>query len=301
MHQPRAATDTGRSTPGAIRANREKGIADVTMTETAHRPDPAADGSAAISVQGLTKTYRTKDQGDVEALAQLDIDLAEGSFVALVGPSGCGKSTLLKILAGIQPPSSGTARIHGHGIGEVRGDVGVVMQSPVLFPWRSILQNVLLPVDVLGLNRREMKLRAMEMLQLVELEGFERRYPRELSGGMQQRAAIARALVTDPKLLLMDEPFGALDAMTREHMNVELQRIWMEKRKTVLLITHSIPEAVFLADRVLVMSPRPGRIIRDIAIDLPRPRPMSVMGSAEFGRHVAEIREIFSAEGGLDA
>mgnify|MGYP000020283008 CR=1 FL=1 len=279
----------------------QKSEVPITMQSASTRPQPEPSTASAISIRGITKTYATKDQGDVVALERLDLEFAEGSFVALVGPSGCGKSTLLKILAGIQGPSSGVAHIHGHAVGEVRGDVGVVMQSPVLFPWRSILQNVLLPADVLRLDRRTLTARAMETLKLVELEGFERRYPRELSGGMQQRAAIARALVTDPKLLLMDEPFGALDAMTREHMNVELQRIWMEKRKTVLLITHSIPEAVFLADRVLVMSPRPGRIIRDIAIDLPRPRPMSVMNSAEFGRHVAEIRDIFSAEGGLDA
>lgn len=259
------------------------------------QPEPIA-----ISIRNVSKTYRTKDQGDVFALDSLDLEFAEGSFVALVGPSGCGKSTLLKILAGIQMQSSGEALIHGHQIGEVRGDVGVVLQSPVLFPWRSILQNVMLPVNVLGLDRNLYRQKAMEMLQLVELDGFERRYPRELSGGMQQRAAIARALVTDPRLLLMDEPFGALDAMTREHMNVELQRIWLEKKKTVLLITHSIPEAVFLADRVLVMSPRPGRIIEDIPIDLPRPRPMSIMSDADFGQYVAQIRKIFQAEGGID-
>lgn len=255
----------------------------------------------AISIRNVSMTYRTKDQGDVFALDALDLEFAEGDFVALVGPSGCGKSTLLKILAGIHQQTTGEARIHGHAIGEQRGDVGVVLQSPVLFPWRSILKNVILPVSVLGLDSSVYRAKAMEMLKLVQLEGFERRYPRELSGGMQQRAAIARALVTDPKLLLMDEPFGALDAMTRELMNFELQRIWLEKRKTVLLITHSIPEAVFLADRVLVMSPRPGRIIEDITIDLPRPRPMSIMGGAEFGRYVAQIRNFFHAEGGLDA
>lgn len=261
---------------------------------------PITTAQDAIALRGLSKTYRTRDQGDVFALQPMTLDFAAGSFVALVGPSGCGKSTLLTILAGIQKPSSGDALIHGHPVGAVRGDVGVVMQSPVLFPWRSVLQNVMLPVNVLRLDAARYRPVAMNMLKLVELEGFERRYPRELSGGMQQRAAIARSLVTDPKLLLMDEPFGALDAMTREHMNVELQRIWMEKRKTVLLITHSIPEAVFLADRVLVMSPRPGRIIEDITVDLPRPRQMSLMGGAEFGRYVAQIREIFKAQGGVD-
>ncbi|MCC6304228.1 MAG: ABC transporter ATP-binding protein [Rhodobacteraceae bacterium] len=263
------------------------------------RPDrPAAP--AAISIRAVSKTYRTRDHGDVAALAATTVELGDGSFVALVGPSGCGKSTLLKILAGIQPQSEGEVLIHGRRAGEARGDVGVVLQSPVLFPWRSILQNVMLPVAILGLDRARYREEAMAMLGLVELQGFEGRYPRELSGGMQQRAAIARALVTDPRLLLMDEPFGALDAMTREHMNVELQRIWLEKRKTVLLITHSIPEAVFLADRVLVMSPRPGRILEDIAIDLPRPRAMSVMGGPEFGRHVTRIRDFFLTEGGID-
>lgn len=263
-------------------------------------PMPTESAPAAISISNVSKTYHTDDQGDVVALDAMNMEFAEGSFVTVVGPSGCGKSTLLKILAGIQPQSTGEALIHGHKIGEERGDVGVVLQSPVLFPWRSILQNVMLPVDVLGRDRKQYKAKAMEVLKLVQLEGFEHRYPRELSGGMQQRAAIARALVADPKLLLMDEPFGALDAMTREQMNVELQRIWLEKKKTVLLITHSIPEAVFLADRVLVMSPRPGRIIDDIAIDLPRPRNLSLMGREGFDQYVSRIRGIFQTEGSID-
>ena len=270
------------------------------FSDGAGQPPAAQTAPPAISLRNLSKTYRSPNQGEVFALEHTNLDFAEGSFVALVGPSGCGKSTLLKILAGIQSQSTGEALIHGRRIGEVRGDVGVVLQSPVLFPWRSILQNVMLPVDVQGLDRARHRQTAIELLKLVELEGFEKRYPRELSGGMQQRAAIARALVTDPRLLLLDEPFSALDAMTREHMNVELQRIWLEKRKSMLLITHSIPEAVFLADRVLVMSPRPGRIIEDIAIDLPRPRPKSVMNGPEFGRYVAQIREIFQAPGGID-
>lgn len=268
--------------------------------QQAKKPLPSPQEPAAISVRNISKTYHTIDQGDICALDALTLEFVEGSFVALVGPSGCGKSTLLKILAGIQPQTTGDALIHGHKIGEQRGDVGVVLQSPVLFPWRSILQNVMLPVNVLRRDRNLYRTKAMEMLKLVQLEGFEDRYPRELSGGMQQRAAIARALVTDPKLLLMDEPFGALDAMTREQMNVELQRIWLEKKKTVLLITHSIPEAVFLADRVLIMSPRPGRIIEDIAIDLPRPRSMRMVGGADFGRYISQIRDIFQAEGGID-
>ena len=176
----------------------------------------------------------------------------------MVGPSGCGKTTLLKILAGLMPPSRGDARLRGTPITGPRQDIGVVFQSPVLFPWRTVLDNVLLPIDVQGLPRERHRRAALDLLALVGLEGFERRYPWELSGGMQQRVALTRALVHDPAMLLMDEPFGALDAMTREQMNVELQRIWLERKKTVVFITHSIPEAVFLGDRVLVMSPRAG-------------------------------------------
>ena len=181
-----------------------------------------------------------------------------------------------------------------------RNDVGIVFQSPVLFPWRNVLDNVLLPAQVLGLDLRRHREVARELLDLVGLKDFESRYPWELSGGMQQRVAIARSLIHDPSLLLMDEPFGALDAMTREHMNVELQRIWMERRKTVLLITHSIPEAVYLADRVLVMSPRPGRFIDDIVVDLPRPRSLETMASPEFGACVTRIRALFNLRGGVD-
>ncbi|MGV3651999.1 MAG: ABC transporter ATP-binding protein [Devosia sp.] len=259
-----------------------------------------ASGASAISIKGLLKRYKVAGREDILALDRTDIELAEGEFVALVGPSGCGKSTLLKILAGIQPPTEGVALIKGERLTGPRPDVGVVLQSPVLFPWRTILKNVMLPVDVLRLDKRRYRSVALDLLKLVQLEGFEGRYPRELSGGMQQRVAIARSLINDPSLLLMDEPFGALDAMTRERMNAELQRIWMERRKTVLLITHSIPEAVFLADRVLVMSPRPGRIIEDIRVDLERPRPMSIMGSADFARYVGHLRGLLHAEGGID-
>jgi NitT/TauT family transport system ATP-binding protein len=237
----------------------------------------------------------------VRALEAVTFSVSEGEFVAVVGPSGCGKSTLLKILAGLLPTSSGEARLRGTPIAGPRRDIGVVFQSPVLFPWRSVLDNVLLPVDVQGLGRDRYEKVAMDLLALVGLTGFEHRYPWELSGGMQQRVAITRALVHDPAMLLMDEPFGALDAMTREHMNLELQRIWLEKRKTVLFITHSIPEAVFLGDRVLVMTPRPGRILEDVRVDLPRPRHLEVMNTPEFGRHARAIRARFAVRGGLDA
>jgi len=254
----------------------------------------------AISVQQLSKLYTTRD-GGVAALERISFAVDEGEFVAVVGPSGCGKSTLLKILAGLLSPSGGSASLRGTAIQGPRRDIGVVFQAPVLFPWRTVLDNVLLPIDVQGLGRERFMPAAKDLLALVGLREFERRYPWELSGGMQQRVAITRALIHDPAMLLMDEPFGALDAMTREHMNLELQRIWMEKKKTVFFITHSIPEAVFLADRVLVMTPRPGRVVDDLRIKLPRPRPLDVMTTPEFGEYTRHIRGLFNVKGGLDA
>jgi NitT/TauT family transport system ATP-binding protein len=254
----------------------------------------------AIAVHDLSKSYATRD-GGVVALDRTTFSIDEGEFVAVVGPSGCGKSTLLKILAGILPASSGDARLRGTLIDGPRRDIGVVFQSPVLFPWRTVLDNVLLPVDVQKLDRTRYARVGLDLLNLVGLRGFDHRYPWELSGGMQQRVAITRALVHDPAMLLMDEPFGALDAMTREHMNVELQRIWLERKKTVLFITHSIPEAVFLADRVLVMTPRPGRLMDDVRVDIPRPRNLDVMNTPAFGRYVHHIRGLFNVKGGVDA
>src|SRR5262249_16370613 len=195
----------------------------------------------------------------VRALEAIEFEIGEGEFVAIVGPSGCGKTTLLKILAGLIPASAGSALLCGTPITGPRRDIGVVFQAPVLCPWRTVLGNVLLPADVQRLDRRQLRAVALDLLRLVGLEEFQGRYPWELSGGMQQRVAIVRALIHDPAMLLMDEPFGALDAMTREQMNLELQRIWLERRKTVVFITHSIPEAVFLADRGFVMTSRPGR------------------------------------------
>ena len=259
----------------------------------------AAVAPEAIAVRKLTKTYAAR-QGSVVALEDVSFGVTEAEFVAVVGPSGCGKSTLLKILAGLLATTTGEASLRGSLIAGPRRDIGVVFQSPVLFPWRTVLDNVLLPVDVQGLGRSTHERTALDLLRLVHLDGFEQRFPWELSGGMQQRVAITRALIHDPAMLLMDEPFGALDAMTREHMNVELQRIWMDKRKTVLFITHSIPEAVFLADRVLVMTPRPGRIMDDVRVDLPRPRPLDVMNTPRFGEYVKAIRKQFNIRGGLD-
>jgi NitT/TauT family transport system ATP-binding protein len=263
------------------------------------RPVPPTSAQPVIAVKRLSKSYAGRAES-VLALDTIDFAVGEGEFIAVVGPSGCGKTTLLKILAGLIPPSAGEAVLRGMPIVGPRRDIGVVFQAPVLFPWRSVLDNVLLPADVQRLDRARHAQLAMELLALVGLAGFEQRYPWELSGGMQQRVAIVRALIHDPALLLMDEPFGALDAMTREQMNLELQRIWLERRKTVVFITHSIPEAVFLADRVLVMTPRPGRIAETLAVGLPRPRGLDVMNTPEFGAHVGRIRGHFSAQGGID-
>jgi NitT/TauT family transport system ATP-binding protein len=250
-----------------------------------------------IAVRHLWMSYGGGKDA-VVALADIDFHVREGEFVAIVGPSGCGKSTLLRILAGLMPPTEGEAKLAGTPIRGPRRDIGVVFQSPVLFPWRTVLSNAEVPVDVQGLDRKAMRARAIDLLKLVGLDGFEGRYPRELSGGMQQRVSLVRALIHDPALLLMDEPFGALDAMTRESMHIELQRIWMERRKTVVFITHSIAEAVFLADRVLVMTPRPGRIGAELTIDLPRPRALEVVNTETFGGYVRQIRAALNAAGG---
>jgi NitT/TauT family transport system ATP-binding protein len=252
-----------------------------------------------IAMRDLSKTYGGRAAG-VTALSGIDCSVADGEFLSIVGPSGCGKSTLLKILAGLLQASGGQALLNGTPIDGPRHDIGVVFQSPVLFPWRSVLGNVLLPVDVQKLGREKMTQSALDLLNLVGLGGFEHRHPWELSGGMQQRVALVRALIHDPALLLMDEPFGALDAMTREAMNAELQRIWLERRKTVVFITHSTSEAVFLADRVMVMTPRPGRIGDLFAVDLPRPRTLDMMTTEAFGIYVRRIRKALSASGGLE-
>jgi NitT/TauT family transport system ATP-binding protein len=253
-----------------------------------------------IAIKGLRKEYRTP-RGTVLALDEIEFNVAEGEFVAIVGPSGCGKSTLLKILAGLLPPTRGEVKLHSVSITGPRRDIGVVFQSPVLFPWRTVLDNVLLPVDVQRLGREANRSRALELLAVVGLQGFEHRYPWELSGGMQQRVALSRGLIHNPAMLLMDEPFGALDAMTREGLNLELQRIWLERRETILFITHSIAEAVFLADRVLVMTPRPGRITEHIPVRIPRPRALDVISVPEFGGIVRRIRAHFNAKNGMEA
>jgi NitT/TauT family transport system ATP-binding protein len=253
-----------------------------------------------ISVSDLAKTYVTRGRAQVHALAGISLDIDPGEFVTIVGQSGCGKTTFLKILAGLISRSSGQVSLRGQPVDGPSRDIGIVFQDPVLLPWRTVLHNVLLPAEVLGLDPKSAHARAMSLLGLLGLAGFEDKYPNELSGGMRQRAAIARALVHDPSLLLMDEPFGALDAMTREFMNLELLRVWQESGKTVVFITHSIPEAVFLADRVVVMSARPGRIQEVVSVDLPRPRDLDVMASDGFGVYAKKIRHLFDARAWID-
>lgn len=240
---------------------------------------------------GLVYQSRT---GRIPALDDVTLTAKKEEFVALLGPSGCGKSTMMKIVAGLLRPTSGRIWLNG---GEVQGpakDVGIVFQSPLLMPWRTVLDNILLQIEIRGLRVSDYREPAQELVKLVGLESFERRYPWELSGGMQQRVGLCRSLIHDPTLLLMDEPFGALDAMTREQMTAELQRIWLDRRKTVLFITHSISEAVFLADRVLVMSNRPGRIIGEVMVPVPRPRKIENIGSSTFSSLTGKVREFLS-------
>lgn len=257
-------------------------------------------GAPLIEVTNLEKTYATRGRATVQALAGISLEIAAGEFVTIVGQSGCGKTTLLKILAGLLARSTGAVMLRGQPVDGPSRDIGIVFQDPVLLPWRTVVDNVMLPVQVLGLDRRASGARALSLLTLVGLAGFEDKYPHELSGGMRQRVALARALVHDPSLLLMDEPFGALDAMTREYMNLELLRIWAESGKTIVFITHSIPEAVFLADRVVVMSARPGRIQEIVPIALPRPRDLDMMASDDFGVYSRKIRHLFNAKGWIE-
>ncbi len=228
----------------------------------------------------------------MRAVEDISLEVGDNEFVTLVGASGCGKSTLLKLVAGLTPATGGSIHIGGQAVREPFPDVGFVFQQPVLLPWRSVRDNVLFSVEMLGLEPRQYRKQAGDLLELTGLGGFETKYPRELSGGMQQRVAICRALLPDPSLLLMDEPFGALDAMTREEMSLELLRIWEERRKTILFVTHSIPEAILLADRVVVMTPRPGRIARVLAVDLPRPRTMAMEFDPRFKAISDEVRDL---------
>lgn len=245
-----------------------------------------------IEISRLEKIYPTST-GDVHALSNVNLTIADGEFVAIVGPSGCGKTTLLKILAGLEDFTDGTATISGSAISTPRGDVGMVFQKPTLLPWRTILQNVLLPLELHGRIGAVQRESGMRLLQTVGLGDFANKYPKELSGGMQQRAAICRALVHDPSVLLMDEPFGALDAMTRDALNVEVNRIWRETSKTAVLITHSIPEAILLAERVVIMGPRPGRIIDIVDVPFGPVRTLELLGDPAFADLSAHIRSYF--------
>jgi NitT/TauT family transport system ATP-binding protein len=269
----------------------------VTSTPAAAR-DP--ERAPLIRVLGVAKSYRS-GEGEVESLKPLEFDIHEGEFLSIVGPSGCGKSTLLKLVGGLLPPTRGSVEIAGQRVEGPAGSIGIVFQNHVLLAWRTVLENILLQIEVRKLPRERGLEHARELVDMVGLKGFENKYPWQLSGGMQQRASICRALVHDPAILLMDEPFGALDAMTREKMNLELQRIWSAARKTVLLITHSIPESVFLSDRVLVMTERPGSIAAIYKVPLARPRTLAMMAGAEFGALAQKIRAHFYAQGSLDA
>jgi NitT/TauT family transport system ATP-binding protein len=249
-----------------------------------------------VSVAGVAKTFR-RGGTVTHALAKLDLELREGEFAAVVGPSGCGKSTLLRIIAGLLAASTGAVRVNGSQVDGPQTNLGVVFQSPVLLDWRTVLDNVLVQLELRGLPIGQYRERAMALLAQVGLREFADRYPRELSGGMRQRTAIVRALIHDPPFLLMDEPFGALDALTREQMRLDLEALWLQTGKTVLFITHSIDEAVLLADRVIVMSERPGRVEREFPIALPRPRGLAARRASEFIAAASAITDIFLARG----
>jgi NitT/TauT family transport system ATP-binding protein len=243
-----------------------------------------------IQVDQVSKRYHTRAGDAVTALDRISLDIRADEFLTIVGPSGCGKSTLLKLLGGVIAPSEGRILVNGRPLEGPSRDVGMVFQSPVLLPWRTVIDNVLFPIEILRWPVSRYRPEAERLVALVGLEGFERTVPRELSGGMQQRVSICRALIHDPPLLLMDEPFGALDAMTREEMGIELLRVWSERRKTVVFVTHSIPEAILLADRVAVMTPRPGRVVGVLDITLPRPRRMDMEFTPEFREYADQVR-----------
>lgn len=245
-----------------------------------------------IELTGVSRTFGGRS-GSVEALRDINLSVADGEFVAIVGRSGCGKSTLLRLIAGLLPASSGQITVAGERVTRARRDIALLFQRPALLPWRSVLDNVLLPVEIFGWSKSRHRARAMELLQMVGLDGFEKRLPHELSGGMQQRVSLCRSLVAAPRVMLMDEPFSALDAITREELSVELQRLHMENSSTIVFVTHSIDEAVLLADRVVVLSPRPGRIRRILDIDIPRPRTLGRNAHfEEVARCSADLHEL---------
>ncbi len=252
----------------------------------------AVRDASVIDVRGLSLTFQTAD-GPVYALSDVDLQVAEGEFVSFIGPSGCGKTTLLRVIADLERATGGSITVNGMTPEEARlkRAYGFVFQAPALYPWRTVGRNVELPLEIFGLSKDERRRRREEMLELVNLSGFAKKYPWQLSGGMQQRASIARALSFDPKLLLMDEPFGALDEIVRDHLNEQLLQLWAKTKKTVVFVTHSIPEAVFLSTRIVVMSPRPGRIIDVIDCDLGPDRPLDIRETPEFLKIAHRVRE----------
>jgi NitT/TauT family transport system ATP-binding protein len=252
--------------------------------------------NSVVQIRSLTKTF---PKGNVTALLDIDLDIAPGEFVSLIGPSGCGKSTLLRVIGDLIQPTRGTIEVNGKTPHQARRDhdYGMVFQDSVLFDWRTVARNVALPLEMLGWERARRKARVEEMLQLVELQGFGDHHPWQLSGGMQMRVAIARALSFEPALLLMDEPFGALDEMTRERLNIELLDIWRRTGSTVVFVTHSISEAVFLSTRVVVMSPRPGQVAGLVDVDLPQPRTVDTREEPRFFEKVTEVRELLRGVG----
>jgi NitT/TauT family transport system ATP-binding protein len=275
--------------------------ASIGVASPAHAHNVAApatlSGAPLISARGLVKVYSTVSGDTVVALDGMNLAMADGEFVSIVGPSGCGKSTMLRLLAGLDKADAGEMTLANQKITGPSSAVGVVFQNATLLPWMTVWQNVTLPLQVgRGDFRTGREAAVKELLGIAGLAGFENKYPYELSGGMQQRAAIVRGLARDPKVLLMDEPFGALDALTRERMNVELQRIWQASKKTILLITHSIGEAIFLGDRVIVMSGRPGKVLEDMRVNLPRPRSHAeTIADPEYIRLAREIRKMLDA------
>jgi NitT/TauT family transport system ATP-binding protein len=255
-------------------------------------PRPAAAVVPAIELRGVTKAFLGADGASVHALGPVDLRIEPGSFVAVVGPSGCGKSTLLRLVAGLDMPDAGTMQRYGTPLIGPSHEVGIVFQEHVLFPWITVLENVLLPADVLSLPKAASRERAMRLLEMTGLKDFAHLRPQMLSGGMKQRAAFCRAMLSDPRLLLLDEPFGALDALTREELSLELSRLWQDLGRAALLITHDIEEAILLGDRILIMSERPGRIRADIAVDLPRPRNAATAKLPRFQEIKHAVRDI---------
>lgn len=251
-----------------------------------------------ITIDQVKKVYQTRT-GPLHAMGPIDLGVQQGEFISIVGPSGCGKSTLLLLIAGLLEFEGGEIRINGSLVTGPQTDIGIVFQTPVLFDWLDVLGNVLLQIEMRKLNKKDYLARARELLDSVGLKDFEKRYPFELSGGMQQRTAFCRALIHNPPLVLMDEPLGALDAMTREQLRVDLEQLWLKTKKTVIFVTHSIPESVQLSDRVVVFTPRPGLVERIIDIDLPRPRTMAVRESREFQQYVHDLTGLFMSFGVL--